>query len=157
MNRKRWPPPDYPLVEGEHMMTDSWSVRLPAQFCRRIEDGALVLWRPGVTAWTVVHGSGGRPLSDRLQRVKQIASTERFEEDEYRDGGLTYYRYRLRDANEDGDIDALYVFAFTETQHIQLAIYFDGPDDEVLARRIATGLIYTGPAEALESTITSYG
>ena len=49
MARKKWPPSGFPLVEGEHRLTATWSMYLPEQFARRIEDGSLVLWLPGLT------------------------------------------------------------------------------------------------------------
>lgn len=144
MSEKAWPPPDFPLVDGDYAMTDSWLVQLPAQFCRRIEDGSLVLWRPGVTAWTTIWNLDGIPPAERLESIKQTASPERFEERHRVDGAVTYYQYRLVDTNEQGDLNSFYVFALTERQYVQLSVYFDGAEDEVLARQFIAGLTYTG-------------
>ena len=49
MPKKKWPPPEFPIVEGDHLLTETWAIHLPDEFARRIEDGDLVSWRPGLT------------------------------------------------------------------------------------------------------------
>jgi hypothetical protein len=41
--------PDYPTIEGRYPLTSDWELDLPQKFNRRIEDGNMVLWRPGLT------------------------------------------------------------------------------------------------------------
>jgi hypothetical protein len=47
----KWPPPGFPIVEGDYALTARWSLYLPEKFARRLEDGSLVLWRHGLTIW----------------------------------------------------------------------------------------------------------
>jgi hypothetical protein len=50
--------------------------------------------------------------------------------------GLTRYSYRLRDQNDDGPVESVTGFIFSEDGHLQLAVYFDNPSDESKARSI---------------------
>jgi hypothetical protein len=134
---KKWPPPGFPIVEGDLLLTATWSIHLPERFARRVEDGQLVLWRPGFTiwlsAWTNPHGDS---QAKRLAGIKEFASPERFAEHESEAKNLTRYSYRLRDENEDGPVDSLYGFVMTDAGYLQLAIYFDNPADEAEARQL---------------------
>ncbi len=38
MSRKEWPPPHFPIVEGDLALTETWAIHLPDKFARRIED-----------------------------------------------------------------------------------------------------------------------
>ena len=46
--------PQFPIVEGRYQMTGEWSIALPGQFNRRIENQDLVIWRPGFTIWLAI-------------------------------------------------------------------------------------------------------
>lgn len=137
MPAKRWPPPGFPLVEGRYSLDAKWSLHLPEQFARRVEDGSLVLWRPGLTIWLTAWANDRDKSQDvRLAWVKEAASPQRFAESESEAGGLTRYSYRLRDENEDGPVESVYGYIFSDDGHLQLAVYFDDQDDEVTALRI---------------------
>lgn len=80
--------PDYPVVSGDYQLTETWSVSLPLKFNRRIEDGSLILWRPGLTiyftAWNNDHqesaddGSRNDEFRDSLRiPAKQLRSDHR--------------------------------------------------------------------------------
>jgi hypothetical protein len=129
-----WPPPGYPLVEGDHALTETWSVRLPERFARRVEAGALVLWRPGLTIWlTAWNNDHDRSRSRRLAWIKESASQERFSEREDKERDVTRYSYRLRDESDDGPVESLYGFVVGDSGHLQMAIYFDDPAAEAVA------------------------
>jgi hypothetical protein len=135
MPRKTWPPPGFPLVEGEHALTEEWNIHLPEQFARRIEDGQLVLWRPGLTIWLAAWGNDeNESQASRLKWIKSEASPDRFEERKSSRGGLTRYDYRLRDESEDGPVEALYAYVIGDEGHLQMAIYFDDPSVDRIAR-----------------------
>ena len=137
MSTKSWPPPGFPLVEGYYALTDDWSIHLPERFARRIEDGSLVLWRPGLTIWLAVWNNDHEESRlDRLAWVKREASPRRYAEEEREAEGITRYRYRLRDENDDGPVESLAGYVFSDDGHLQLAAYFDDPKDEDAARRI---------------------
>lgn len=108
MPAKKWPPPGFPLVQGDHALTATWSFHLPEQFARRAEDNSLVLWRPGLTLWLTAWGNDhNEAQSERLARAKRDCSPDRFAEREVVEGGITRLSYRLRDANDDGPVESL--------------------------------------------------
>lgn len=137
--RGSWPPPGFPVVEGAHQLTERWSIWLPERFARRIEEDQMVLWRPGLTIWlSAWHNDAGETLDGRLADLKLRCSPERFGELEHRDGKLLRYSYRLREASDDdGAVESLYAYVIAEQGHLEMAIYFDDPADEALARRLA--------------------
>jgi hypothetical protein len=101
-----------------------------------VEDGQLVLWRPGLTirltAWNNHHGESH---GERLAGAKKSAAPERFAEQESQATNLTRYSYRLHDENEDGPVESLHGFVISDDGHLQMAIYYDDPADEAVARR----------------------
>jgi hypothetical protein len=138
---KKWPPKGYPLVEGKHQLTDQWSLHLPAQFARRIEDGSLVLWRPGLTIWLDAFGNDHR--TSRTQRLREIRAdvSERAQNIRETSGPtLTRLVYRLSDTNAKGTVEAVYAFTFSDTGHLQMAVYFDDLADEATADAIAASV-----------------
>jgi hypothetical protein len=145
-----WPPPGFPIVEGDHALSAQWSIRLPERFARRFEEGSVVLWRPGLTIWlTAWNNEHGDSQSKRLSGLKEAISPERFAEQEDTPENLTRYSYRLRDENEDGPVESLYGFVISDDGHLQLAIYFDDLADEAEARQLVAGVAArsrTGPA-----------
>ncbi len=134
---RNWPPPGFPIVEGDHNLTATWTMHLPERFARRVEDNQLVLWRPGLTIWlTVWNNNHGASRATRLAEFKKSASPERFAEHASETSTLTRYAYRLRDENEDGPVESLFGFVFSDDGHLQMAIYFDDSADEAVARQL---------------------
>ena len=134
MRTRNWPPPGYPLVQGEHRLTDAWSIHLPESFARRIEEGSLVLWRPGLTLWMTAWGNdNGESQAERLKWVKERASPDRTNERVTRAGGVTRFAYRLVDRNEDGEVASLNAVLFGDDEQLQVAAYFDTEADEATA------------------------
>jgi hypothetical protein len=137
MVKGEWPPPGYPLVDGEYRLTDTWSIHLPELFARRIENGSLVLWRPGLTVWLVAWGNDtSETQASRLAGIKQSASPDRDAEQESKGGGITRYSYRLRDESDERPVESVYGFVIDDGGHLQLAVYFDDPTEEGLGRQL---------------------
>ncbi|MBS0264569.1 MAG: DUF2185 domain-containing protein, partial [Planctomycetes bacterium] len=144
-----WPPPGFPVVEGDCPITSGWSIQLPERFARRVEDGQLVLWRPGLTIWlTAWNNDHDESPRQRLAWLKKSASPERFADEESRAGNVTRYSYRLRDENEQGPVEALYGFVIGDDGHLQLAIYFDDPADGTTARQLVESVVVQKPKGA---------
>ncbi len=132
MSDKRWPPPGFPLVEGEQRITATWTIQLPEQFARRIEGESLVLWRPGLTLWIAAWGSNHlQSRAERLNQVRSFASKDRFDEREEATGRMTRFSYRLKEQCE-----ALYAFILGECDQVEIGAYFDDPADEHTARQL---------------------
>jgi len=138
MPRKKWPPPGYPLVEGDYALTEEWTIHLPQQFARRIDDGDPVLWRPGMTIWLAVWNNDHHETqAERLARFKGEASPERFAERVSVGEGLTRFDYRLREENEDGSVESLQAVTYNDNGQLDMVVYFDDPANEVMARQLA--------------------
>jgi hypothetical protein len=133
--------PEFPVVEGRYQMTSDWAVTLPQRFNRRIEDGSLVFWRPGITAWTVVwNNDNGESQQERLEWLRTDTSPDAFDAQFFTDGDVTRYSYRLTERRDEGVVHALYGFALGVNGHVQMAIYFDDEADLETARAICRSL-----------------
>ena len=118
--------PDYPVVSGVYRLTDEWTAKLPFEMSKRIEDGCLVLWRPGFTVWVLVWGNdNNQSTAERLEEIKgraDGAATDMLIELKSDPVRLSY---RLKEEHERGPVEALYGFAFKPEGHVQLAVYLD--------------------------------
>lgn len=129
--------PDFPVVSDHYQMTDMWSVVLPGEFNRRIEDGDLVIWRPGITIWTAIWGNDNNlPADKRLIELKQDISDDAFDIEEDVTGSILRFRYRLVEDSDDDRIPAYYCFAVGNSGYVQMAIYFDDENDLSVAESI---------------------
>lgn len=147
MPKSKWPPPGFPVVVGDHGLTESWAIHLQDKFARRVEDGCLVLWRPGLTVWLAAWGNDHRDSqAKRLRSIKKDAAPDRFGESESRSQGITRYSYRLREENEDEPVESLSAFILSDDGHLQMSVYFDDPRDEAKARALAESVVKRGQA-----------
>jgi hypothetical protein len=129
-------------VEGDHALTATWSLHLPGKFARRVEDGSLVLWRPGLTVWLAAwNNDHGESRPERLAWIKESASPARFDERESNFGGVTRFSYRLRDENEDGPVESLCAYFLNDDGHLQMSVYFDDLTDEAAARQLVDSVM----------------
>ena len=138
--------PKFPVVDGLYQMSPEWAIRLPRPMNRRIEDGSLVLWRPGLTAWIILWGNDEhQPAAERLASVKDEMSHVAFEVAEHIAEPAATLSYRLREQHDRGPVEALYSFTFNASGHVQLAVYFDKPDDLADALALHRGVTPTPP------------
>ena len=129
--------PDFPIVEGRYQMTSDWAVTLPHQFNRRIDEGSMVFWRSGITAWIVVwNNNNNKSQSERLEWLRSDISSAAFDLESVADGDVTRFSYRLTERRDEQIVHALYGFAIGVNGHVQLAIYFDDEADLETAREI---------------------
>jgi len=129
--------PDFPIVEGRYQMTSDWAVTLPRQFNRRIDEGSMVFWRPGITAWIVVwNNNNNKSQSERLEWLRSDISSDAFDPESVADGDVQRFSYRLTERRDEQIVHALYGFAIGVNSHVQLAIYFDDEADLETAREI---------------------
>ena len=135
--RGNWPPPGFPIARGRHALTKNWMLVLPDDYARRIEDGSLVLWRPGITLWINAWGNDrGESQAARLAAMTSDISKSAREIEKSTADGVLRFSYFL---TEEGQ-DALYAFAFSDPGHLQMAIYFDDPSDAATVRTIAQSI-----------------
>jgi hypothetical protein len=129
--------PKFPVVEGRYRLSSDWALSLPEQFNRRVEDGSLVLWRPGITAWTVVwNNNKGESQQECLEWLRGDTSLDAFDAQFFADGDLIRYSYRLTERRDQEIVHALYGFAIGVDSHVQMAIYFDDEADLEMATAI---------------------
>jgi hypothetical protein len=122
--------PDFPVINGRYEITKDWSIDLPEQFNRRIEDESLVIWRPGFTMWIIVWDNNKNEAPEaRLAKFKARISERAFDLDESRDARVIFFSYRLAEASDDDSVPALNGFAIGENGHVQISIYFDQESD----------------------------
>jgi len=126
-------------------LTPRWTIHLPEQFARRVEEGSLVLWRPGLTVWLVAWGNDNNETqAERLAWIKNEASPDRFDEHEAVQGGVTRFSYRLRDESEDGPVESLNGYIIGDDGHLQLSVYFDDLGDAAEAQRLVDSVALRG-------------
>jgi len=139
--------PDYPVISGHYQLTSTWSLELPNSFNRRVEDGSLVIWHPGFTIWASAWKyDDGQSTEARLQEIKDMASSERFDEITETDGSLMRFAYRLDEDSEDERQPALQSYVLSPDSELVLAIYFDDPADLDKALQIWRSVAATAPS-----------
>jgi hypothetical protein len=99
---------------------------------KRVEDGALVLWRPGFSVWLNVFGEGPKKTSRAKRYAELKAEASSYEGKIVRDKpnepvGLIAVRA------VDGHAEAVNAFAVSDSEYVQLGIYFDDAADEAKA------------------------
>ena len=129
--------PDFPVVTGRYSVTPRWFITLPLKFNRRIEEGSLILWCPGVTLYfSAWNNDDNASIATRLAQLKTESSPDAFDLQEHQVGAVQKFSYRLI---ENG-IHALYGFAIAHSGDLQVAVYFDHEVDIDLARSIFAGI-----------------
>lgn len=118
--------PEYPVATGVTALSPQWSVTLPHPMNRRLEDGSLVLWRPGVTAWLSLWNlrSGESPAAC-IERLSAQAPPHRFDVRRWRHGELQFVGYRVPEPTGPAAVPPLYGFAAGPTGYLAIAVYFD--------------------------------
>lgn len=143
---------DFPIVEDVYQLTPNWSLTLPGQFKRRIEDGDLVLWNPDLTLWIAVwNNDQGQSKEARLASIKKLMSADAFDLTSSTSAGILRFSYRLQEAepepasaNEDAEpVAAFYCFALGDSGQVEIAIYLDKEDDISQAQAILQSLTET--------------
>jgi hypothetical protein len=118
--------PKFPIVVGDYALTDNWAITLARKHNRRIEDGSLVLWRPGFTMWLRAYGASlGESAAARMAWLRTEPSPGAFDVIEERDGGVLRFSYRLGESSTDGRVAAFYAFVVNENGHLHMSIYLD--------------------------------
>lgn len=118
--------PDFPVVSGNQRLTMEWSLFLPGEFNRRIEDGDLVIWRPGFTLWLAAWDNDARKsVPEQLRTLKEEITENAHDVLEEEDPGVLRLRFRLNEEADDDRAASYYCFAVSDAGHLQIAMYFD--------------------------------
>jgi hypothetical protein len=139
--------PDFPVVEGRYRLTESWTLALPGKFNRRIEDGQMVIWRPGFTIWITVWGNdAGKTPQQLCDYVRSDPNPASFDGKTIDHRAIVWHSYRLRETAEQGRAAGLYAFAFAAEGQVNASFYFDSESDVEVAKQIWLSLSNT-PAQ----------
>ena len=115
-----------PPVSGPTRLSAHWGLSVPGYCLRRVDEGNLVIWRPGLTLWLAI-GNGEFDVAERLAELRdEIAEGTAIEANEG-DGWATL-TYR----NEEES--SWRVQAVSASQHLMIAAYFDDDDAEADAQ-----------------------
>lgn len=140
--------PHFPVIEGKYQMTENWSVTLDQKHNRRIEEGSLVIWRPGFTIWASVWNlKEGETAEERLKSLQADISKESTDVVENKEGMPLRLSYRLKEASEDERQPGFYGVVVNSSGHVHVAIYFDDPKDLKKAQEIFASLTPTEPKD----------
>jgi hypothetical protein len=125
---------DFPVVEGRYRLTGEWELELPGKFNRRIEDGNMVIWRPGLTFWIAVWGAEtGKTPEETLAWILEDASPARTGERLERSDNLIRLSYRLQEEDTERR-STKYVsisgYVIAPSGHLQISAYCDDPVSE---------------------------
>lgn len=129
--------PSLAVADEDYYLSKNWSVRLPGNLRKRVEDDNLIFWRHGMTVYAVVWGNDkNESASGRLSWMKQQMSSDAFDAQEARDGEILRFTYRLTENRKEGVVHALYGYAIGQSGHVQMAIYVDRESEIDSARKI---------------------
>ena len=133
--------PDFPVIEGKYQITNTWLISLDQKYNRRIEDGSMVIWRPGVTIWLVAwENNDNKSIKERIKNTKKDISNRAYDYLEKIDGNLGTVQYFLKE-EENGNIQiGLNGIIFNEGGQLQVSIYYDKSADEKLVKELFNGI-----------------
>jgi hypothetical protein len=137
---------EFPLVEGRYSLTSNWSVSLPGRFKRRVDEGDMYLWRPGLTLVVAIWNNSEANAGAQLGALKAEISRDAYDLIEETQGELARLAYRLHEAAEDQRQDAFYAFVVGNSSYAQLAVYFDDARDVDAARTLWRSVAESAPA-----------
>ncbi len=129
-----------------HRITDSWLIDIDSTWERFVEEGSLVFAMEGRTIWIDCWGDGDEPSqSEIIETIKSEASPDRDDLFELWEGEVFKYAYRLVEFEDGQRRFAVYAFAVVEGNYLQVAIYFDGPQDKPWAEKFARSIAFEQP------------
>ena len=131
---------EFPVVEGRYRLTRDWELDLPAKFNRRIEDGNMVIWRPGLTFWIAIWGpQAAKTPEETLAWILEDASPDRFAERAEHSGDLIRLTYRLKEKDPDRDPTsyvAISGYVIGPSGHVQISAYCDDAEAESMGGNV---------------------
>lgn len=130
-----------PYRKEPTLLGGGWIVIPPANMLRRLDDGSMVLWKPGLTFYLDLFSAPSTTaIADWAKGIRDRASPDRTDE-ALIDGPITTLSYRLVERRSPESAQpAWYGFARVGENVIHIAGYFDGEEDEALARAFWSSL-----------------
>lgn len=122
--------PHFPVFEGFCPIDAAWSILLPMRLNRRVEDGSLVIWRPGFTIWASLREEDNEASKEaRLASIEASKTEGAYDIVRENSDGVLRYAYRLEESRSDAAQPSLNAFAVTDHEYLQFGIYFDSESD----------------------------
>ena len=135
--------PDYPVIEGYHQLTPAWALDVEQPVNRRIEDGSMVLWRPGFTAWLNIWRNEAREtVEQRAKGIESEVSPHAHDIISETSDGLFRHAYRLEEESGSNQVYAYYGHVVAPDSHVQIAIYFDAASELAAAKALVASITY---------------
>jgi hypothetical protein len=133
-------------------ISQEWWIGLDDSYHTRVDNGSLVLWRPGRTVWINIwndHEAGTpRERLDRWVAERDVRANDLFNQ---QDGDLLRYGYLLEEDEEaGGERLGLYSYTVSPTSTVQMACYFDLKEDLGWAEAASQSLSSGRPDPARE-------
>lgn len=138
--------PDFPVVEGKYQMTPEWYVTLSQPHNRRVDDGSLVLWRPGLTTWVNVWGNdNNESVDERLEWISSESSPKAFKENTVARGDVVTYSYRLNESRNGTLTYSYNAYVLANDSHVQISVYFDSESELKEAKSVIESVEHVQP------------
>ena len=132
--------PDFPAVSGDFAMPNAWSLTLPVEFNRRIEDGSLVLWTDELTFWINVWNNDAKlSMQEQAERILKDASPARRDEQIERADTLLRLTYELDEEDPERAMPAYSSISghvMSAQGLVQIAAYFDTAEARSLGYQV---------------------
>ncbi len=138
--------PDFPLVEGKYQMTQEWFITLDQKHKQRVDEGSLVLWRPGFTIWINVWGNDNdESIAERLKWISAESSSEAFEVNSTKKENTYEYSYRLNEIENGRTTYSYNGYILSNDSYVQITVYFDSENESSRAKSIIESVKYVQP------------
>jgi hypothetical protein len=132
--------PDFPIVSGEFAMPNGWTLTLPVELNRRIEDGSLVLWASELTCWiNIWNNDANLPMQEQAEHILKDAHPARRDEQIDTSDKLLRVTYELdeddleRDAARSSSISG---HVISPAGLVQISAYYDTDEARSLGYQI---------------------
>jgi hypothetical protein len=129
-------PPGMAVVQDRVRLGKSWTLDLDSPFRRRVENGSLVLWRPGMTLWIDVYARQDRSIADFMGELRSDIAPGAFDQRTEQRDGLQILSYRLRKESEDDRAPMLYTCVVGPAGQVEIHGYLDREDDVAALRAV---------------------
>jgi len=141
--------PDYPIVEGHYQLTSDWSLVTPLPLNRRVEDGDLILWRPGFTIILAFwENEKKESIKERLKWLKDGTSPAAMNKREFLLGEeMSRFSYELTEDHDGQMVLGYYGFVIAPEEHVQFAVYLDEETELKVAKEIFNSIRFGSKTE----------
>lgn len=118
-----------PVDPGAIEIGNNWGFNINSRMLKRIDQGSLVIWRPGLTIWLNSYDTNNVSIEERLNNIKTTASPNKSDYLETQEGELYKIRYSLKEVINGQEQYAVYLFALVAHQELHITLYFDAVED----------------------------